>query len=218
MKKNNAKFITLEGGEGAGKSTCLAYVCSLLEAQGIPYIQTREPGGTPFAEEIRNLLLSKRSESVDETAELLMMFAARSQHLNTRIKPALAAGTWVICDRFTDSTFAYQGAARGLDKEKIALLETLVQGELQPDKTLLLDIDVEQGMARALARSEADRFESEKMDFFNAVRQGFLSRAKQYDDRFAIIDAGLDLISVKKQIAQALSNLGVSTGDAEARI
>jgi dTMP kinase len=211
MSNMNAQFITLEGGEGAGKSTCLEHVCSILQNQKIPFIRTREPGGTPFAEEIRDLLLSNREEAVDETAELLLMFAARAQHLNKVIKPALANGTWVVCDRFTDSTYAYQGFARGLDISHIKTLESLVQGTLQPDKTLLMDIDVEQGMARALARSDADRFETEKLSFFGDVRQGFLSRAKKDAVRFSIIDAGKDLEHVKDQISQVILKLITSS-------
>jgi thymidylate kinase (EC 2.7.4.9) len=160
------KFITVEGTEGVGKSTNIAFIQSHLEKQGIELVISREPGGTPLAEQIRGLLLAKRSEPFDATAELLMVFAARAQHLNTIILPALNAGKWVLCDRFTDATYAYQGAGRGLSLATIATLESLVQGDWQPDLTVLLDIDVETGLQRATARAALDRFESEKIEFF----------------------------------------------------
>ncbi|MGH1441813.1 MAG: dTMP kinase, partial [Cellvibrionaceae bacterium] len=142
MNKKMGQFITIEGSEGVGKSTNISFIKDYLEQKGIDLLITREPGGTPLAEQIRELLLAKRDESVDETAELLLMFAARAQHLNTVILPAIAEGKWVLCDRFTDSTYAYQGGGRGLDQALIANLEKLVQGEVQPDLTLYLDIDV----------------------------------------------------------------------------
>ena len=152
------KFITIEGGEGVGKSTNIACVESFLQAQAISYVKTREPGGTPLAEEIRSLLLAPRDEKVCEKTELLLMFAARAQHLQQVILPALQRGEWVICDRFTDATYAYQGGGRKLSLDTIATLETVVQGGLQPDLTLLLDVDVGTGLARLGNREQIDRF------------------------------------------------------------
>lgn len=163
------KLITIEGSEGVGKSTNIQFIQGYLTNKGIDLLLTREPGGTPLAENIRDLLLQKRDEPVDEKAELLLMFAARAQHLNTVIVPALAAGRWVLCDRFTDSTYAYQGGGRGLDQELIAQLETLVQQGLQADLTLYLDIDVKQGLARASQRAELDRFEDQQIDFLSEL-------------------------------------------------
>ena len=160
------KFLTIEGTEGVGKSTNLTFVRDWLQAKGVEVVITREPGATPLAQEIRSLLLAKRDESVDETAELLLVFAARAQHIAQVIQPALARGAWVLSDRFTDATFAYQGGGRGLSTETIAQLEQLVQGDLRPDLTLILDIDVELGLNRARQRGELDRFESETMAFF----------------------------------------------------
>lgn len=204
---NDAKrgrFITVEGTEGVGKSTNIAYLCGLLESQGIEVVLTREPGGTPLAEQLRALLLEPREESVSETAELLLMFAARAQHLHNVIMPALARGAWVVSDRFTDATFAYQGGGRGVDPAQITLLETLVQKGLQPDLTLLLDLDVETGLARASARSAPDRFEREKVEFFQRVRSAYLQRAEADAKRFAVIDASLSLAQVQAQIEGAL--------------
>lgn len=198
------KFITLEGTEGVGKSTNLEFISNYLTHKNIQFIRTREPGGTPFAEELRSVLLENRDEKVDPTAELLTVFAARAQHLNTVIKPALARGHWVLCDRFTDATFAYQGAGRGLDVDVINKLEVLVQSGLQPDLTLLLDIDVDVGLARATARAELDRFEQEEIAFFQRVRASYLSRAEQSPERFAIVDAGQALADVQTEIKSAL--------------
>ncbi len=161
---------------------------------------TREPGGTPLAEELRELLLSKREEKVDETAELLMMFAARAQHLQSLIIPSLMRGAWVLCDRFTDATYAYQGAGRGLSMQTIAQLESIVQGQLQPDATFILDVDVKLGLERASKRSEADRFESEHIEFFERIRACYLSRAEQQPKRFFVINAGQTLDKVQQDI------------------
>ena len=166
MSQQRGRFITIEGTEGVGKSTNIEFIRQWIQARDIELVQTREPGGTPFAEDVRELLLAVRSEAVDETAELLLMFAARAQHLNKVIKPALARGAWVLCDRFTDSTYAYQGGGRGIDISKIAVLESFVQGELRPDITLILDIDVVVGLGRASQRAALDRFEIEKVEFF----------------------------------------------------
>ncbi|WP_067986118.1 dTMP kinase [Neptuniibacter pectenicola] len=199
------RFITVEGTEGVGKSTNIDFLCHLLHARGIDIVLTREPGGTPLAEELRELLLSPREERVSQDTELLLMFAARAQHIENVIRPALARGAWVISDRFTDATFAYQGGGRGVDEEHIRLLETLVQHGLHPDLTLLLDLDVEVGLMRASARSTPDRFEQEKVDFFCKVRQAYLQRAANEPERFAIIDASVALPDVQQQIASAVS-------------
>lgn len=205
------RFITLEGVEGVGKSTNLAYVKTRLESAGISVVETREPGGTPMAEEIRALLLEPRTESVSEMAELLLMFAARAQHLHALIQPALEAGQWVLCDRFTDATYAYQGGGRGLSMDRIATLESMVQQGLRPDLTLLLDLPVETGLERARQRSALDRFEAEKKFFFEQVRDVYLQRAAREPDRFAIIDATPALNYVQQQIDMALfKKLGVS--------
>lgn len=201
------KFLTIEGTEGVGKSTNLAFVADWLRGRGIEVIVTREPGGTPLAEEIRSLLLSKRDESFDETAELLLVFAARAQHLAQVIKPALARGVWVLSDRFTDATYAYQGGGRGLSKATIEQLEQLVQGDLRPDLTLILDIDVELGLNRARQRGELDRFESEAVVFFERVRAAYRQRAESAPNRYALVDAGKTLDEVQIEIDQVLTRL-----------
>lgn len=207
MSQQCGRFITIEGTEGVGKSTNIEFIRQWLQARGIELVQTREPGGTPFAEDVRNLLLAVRDESVDETAELLLMFAARSQHLNKLIKPALERGAWVLCDRFTDSTYAYQGGGRGVDMKKIAALEEFVQGDLRPDVTLILDIDVAVGLERASKRAAFDRFESEKVEFFERVRSVFLARAEQAPGRYRVVDAGQPLLDVQSDIEKVLEGL-----------
>jgi dTMP kinase len=197
------KFITLEGGEGAGKSTNLAFVAAWLRERGCRVVTTREPGGTPLAEHIRALLLEVREERVAPDAELLLMFAARAQHLAEQIKPALARGDWVLCDRFTDATYAYQGGGRGVDATRIATLEHLVQGALQPDLTLYLDIDPLVAEARLEGR-DRDRFEREQAAFFARVRAVYLERAARFA-RFRVIDAGATLDEVQGSIAAALA-------------
>lgn len=204
MRALKSQFITVEGGEGVGKTTNIAFIRKWLEQQGLDYVATREPGGTPLAEEIRGLLVNPREEVVDENTELLLMFAARAQHLSQVIRPAMNAGKWVLCDRFTDATYAYQGGGRGVAVEKIAQLETLVQGSLRPDLTLLLDIGVEQGMARASERGAPDRFEQEKLAFFHAVRDCYLARAAAEPRRYRIIDASQPLPQVQSSIGEAL--------------
>ncbi len=201
------KFLTIEGTEGVGKSTNLAFVRDWLVARGLEVVVTREPGGTPLAEEVRGLLLSKRDESVDETAELLLVFAARAQHLAQVIKPALARGAWVLSDRFTDATYAYQGGGRGLSKSVIEQLEQLVQGNLRPDLTLILDIDVELGLNRARQRGELDRFESETIGFFERVRAAYRQRAQVVPERYAVVDAGKTLPEVQAEIDRVLAAL-----------
>lgn len=199
-------FITIEGGEGVGKSTNIEFIKATLEAQGIQCVVTREPGGTPLAEEIREVLIKNRDEHVVTETELLLMFAARAQHLHQKILPALDAGTWVISDRFTDATYAYQSGGRGVPAEKVALLENFVQGDVRPDLTLLLDAPIEVGMARAKNRGKLDRFEEEAAEFFNNVRDNYLSRAKAEPDRFKIIDATQSLELVQADISRALSD------------
>ncbi|MGB0467860.1 MAG: dTMP kinase [Pontibacterium sp.] len=201
-------FITVEGTEGVGKSTNIEFLCQLLAEQGVEVVLTREPGGTPLAEELRNLLLQPREEAVSEDTELLLMFAARAQHINNVIKPALERGAWVVSDRFTDATFAYQGGGRGVDISQIELLENLVQKGLQPDMTLLLDLDVETGLKRANARSAPDRFEQEKVAFFERVRAAYLKRAEHDPARFAVINASGTLHDVQLQIAAAVQAFG----------
>jgi dTMP kinase len=204
------RFITLEGGEGAGKSTNLAFVRGYLERAGVELLATREPGGTPLAEQIRALLLEVRDEPVAGLTELLLMFAARAQHLAQVIEPALARGAWVLCDRFTDATYAYQGAGRGLDHTTIALLEKLVHGHLQPDLTLYLDLAPDAAQTRMAGRM-LDRFEREQADFFARVREGYLARAADYA-RFRVIDAGRPLVAVQAQIADVLDRFIVEVG------
>lgn len=209
------KFITIEGTEGVGKSTNLAYVHSWLQQRGIEVVVTREPGGTPLAEQIRELLLARRDEQVDETAELLLVFAARAQHLQQVIKPALSRGAWVLSDRFTDATYAYQGGGRGLNTATIAQLEQLVQADLRPDLTLILDIDVELGLNRAKARGELDRFESEAVAFFERVRAVYRQRAAVAPERYAVVNAGQELDAVQRDIAEVLEDLMIKQSGAK---
>ena len=199
-------FITLEGGEGAGKTTSLAFVRAVLEQAGKNVIRTREPGGTPLGEKIRELLLHGQDERQVDT-ELLLMFAARNEQLARVVRPALATGAVVICDRFTDATYAYQGAGRGAPDARIRLLEEWVQQGLRPDLTLLLDIPVEQGLARAGQRGAPDRFEREQVDFFERVRYAYLAAAAREPQRIKIIDAAQDLPQVQRQLRAALGKL-----------
>ena len=199
--KTSAMFVTLEGGEGAGKSTSRDFIVSLLEEYNVPFIQTREPGGTQIGEALRELLLSKDGTAPSVTTELLMVFAARAQHLHEVIEPALRDGKWVLCDRFTDATYAYQGYGRGFDLGEIEALETLVQRGRHPDFTLLFDIDPQLGMARARQRAELDRFEEEELAFFERVREGYLSRA-EFDSRFRIIDASQSIDDVQDALRE----------------
>ncbi|MFT6758749.1 MAG: dTMP kinase [Chitinophagales bacterium] len=205
--KNFGLFLTVEGGEGAGKTTNIKTICDFLSANDIDYIVTREPGGTDLAEQIRELLLAPREESVAVKTELLLMFAARAQHLENKILPALTAGQWVVCDRFTDATFAYQGGGREMGMELISQLETIVQEDLQPDCTFLLDLPIEIGMQRASLRGDLDRFEQEKLSFFKRVRATYLMRAEQDVNRFKIIDASKDISVVARQLQSELQLL-----------
>lgn len=200
-------FITLEGPEGAGKSTNREYLAARLREQGVDVVMTREPGGTPLAERIRELLLAPSDEAMAADTELLLMFAARAQHLAEVIRPALARGAVVLCDRFTDATYAYQGGGRGLPVERIAVLEDFVQGELRPDLTLVFDLPVEVGLARAAARGRLDRFEQEGQAFFEAVRQAYLQRAAQAPQRYSLLDAGQPLEAVQRAIDALLPGI-----------
>ena len=202
------KFITLEGTEGVGKSTSIACIEQWLSAKGIEFISTREPGGTALGEEIRGLLLSHRAESVDSLSELLLMFAARAQHLAEKILPALQGGVWVLCDRFTDATFAYQGSGRGVERSLIQNLADLVQGDLQPDLTLVLDIAPAIGLARVAKRGERDRFEVEEISFFERVREGYREQIAEQPERFALIDASQTPQQVADDIHRVLEKYG----------
>lgn len=198
------RFITIEGIEGVGKTTNIEFIRQWLSSRQIDFIATREPGGTPLAEDIRNLLLSPRDEQVDEAAELLLMFAARAQHIDQVIEPALAKGDWVLCDRFTDATYAYQGGGRGQGVERIQVLEQLVQGSLRPDLTLILDLPVEVGLQRAHKRSEPDRFERERHAFFERVRSAYRDIARREPKRCRLVDASRPLEEVQQQIFHLL--------------
>jgi len=198
-------FITLEGSEGAGKSTNLEFMHEYLINAGHKVLQTREPGGTPLSEGIREILLSHDYEGMDADTELLLVFAARAEHLKKVIIPALKKGETVLCDRFTDATYAYQGAGRGISLQRIADLETWVQGELRPDLTVFLDVPVQIGMKRASNRSAPDRFETEQMSFFDRIRQGYLQQSVNNPERYRVIDASTDLNGVQTQISTVLS-------------
>lgn len=202
------KFITLEGTEGVGKSTNMQCIEQWLAAQKIDFITTREPGGTALGEKIRVLLLSERTPPLDAVAELLLIFAARAQHLSEVIVPALKQGKWVLCDRFTDATYAYQGSGRGLDSALIATLEAGVHGDLQPDLTLFLDVDPAIGLARVDGRGERDRFEKEQIAFFLRVRDGYRERAVKSPHRFRVIDASLPPHRVAQAITEVLNEFG----------
>ncbi len=210
---SEGRFLTFEGIEGVGKTTQVARLSRELSAQGIEHEVTREPGGTPLAEKIRNLVLNAGAEGLPDAAELLLMFAARSVHLKNLIEPNLAAGRWVICDRFTDATYAYQGAGRGLSASSIAQLEQLVQGTRRPDLTLVLDVPVELGLERARQRhraagggtpSTADRFEQQRAEFFERVRAAYLARAAAEPQRMAVIDAARSADEVAARIMETL--------------
>lgn len=199
------QFITFEGGEGVGKSTNIEFCKQLLEQQGYDVIVTREPGGTEIAEIIREQLLKKpHRERMSDVAELLLVFAARAQHIEALIKPALLRGCWVLCDRFTDSTVAYQGYGRGLSVDLVMQLKAIAQLGVEPNKTFLLDAPVDVGMGRAQARGPADRFETEQLDFFSRVREGFLAIAANEPERVSVINAAQDLLSVQADLTAAL--------------
>jgi len=197
-------FITLEGTEGAGKSSNLSFINDFLRSRNIDLIVTREPGGTPLAEEIRSLLLTPRSERICANTELLLIFAARAQHLQQLIEPSLRSGQWVLSDRFTDASFAYQGGGRQMNMDTISQLERMVQGDLRPDLVILLDVPVEIGMRRVLKRGALDRFEQENIAFFERVRESYLQRAKAMPDSYAVIDAKQSLAKVQQDIVSIL--------------
>lgn len=206
---STGRFVTIEGIEGVGKSTQIARVATALAARGLNPLVTREPGGTPLAESIRELVLHPRDEALPPLAELLLMFAARAVHLANLIEPQLSVGRWVLCDRFTDATYAYQGAGRGLDVESIALLERLVQGALRPDLTILLDAPVDLALARLRQRNSArglDRFERERTEFFESIRAGYLARAADSRGRMVVIDASRPEQAVTAAIMAAIDS------------
>lgn len=201
------KFITVEGIEGVGKSTNIEFLSGIIEQKGFEVLLTREPGGTPMAERIRQMLLEHGDEPLPDIAESLLFFASRSLHINNTIRPALEAGKWVVCDRFTDASRAYQGYGRKLGLDKIDLMAEWVQGDLQPDLTLLLDAPVEVGMARAEKRGGADRLDSEEAAFYGRVREGYLSLAAAQPERFAVIDASREIAQVQAEIAREINRL-----------
>ncbi|OOZ09072.1 dTMP kinase [Solemya velum gill symbiont] len=207
MSLEQALFITVEGIEGAGKSSNIAYLQELLEKRGHELLMTREPGGTELGEQLRELLLGHKHDGMSYKTELLMMFAARAEHLHAKILPALAEGKTVICDRFTDATYAYQGGGRLIDIESIRLLESFVQEDVRPDLTLLLDLPVNVGMARANQRSAPDRFEKERHDFFERVRNAYLEIARQHKERVKVIDASKPLEQVQLQLSQVMTDI-----------
>ncbi|RLA34069.1 MAG: dTMP kinase [Gammaproteobacteria bacterium] len=207
------KFITVEGSEGVGKSTNVDFLASAIKDHGYEVICTREPGGTPIAERIRQILLEHGEEPLPDIAELLLFFASRSLHISNKIRPALEAGKWVICDRFTDASRAYQGAGRGLDMERINLLADWVQDDLQPDMTLLLDAPAEIGMQRAQQRGETDRLESEQISFYERVRAGYLALAEANPGRYRVVDAARPLQEVQVSIGAVLEQIFSDNSD-----
>lgn len=208
----NSLFITLEGPEGAGKSTNRDYLAELLGSGGREVVLTREPGGTPLAERIREILLAPAAEPMAVDTELLLMFAARAQHLAQVVRPALARGALVLCDRFVDATYAYQGGGRGVPVERIATLEAFVLGDLEPDLTLVFDLPVEIGLARAARRGALDRFEQEQRAFFEAVRQTYLDRAQAVPARYRLIDASRSLAEVQAELRALVATLEPTPG------
>ncbi len=207
MANKKGLFITFEGVEGAGKTTNISFIADKLQKAGHEILLTREPGGTTTGEAIREILISKDLPEMHHTTELLLMFAARAEHLKRKIIPALEAGKWVLCDRFTDASYAYQGAGRGIDSNNIRVLENLVQGDLRPDYTFLFDLEADIGLSRAQSRGETDRFEQQHIDFFNRVRAQYLKMAEADKDRYRIINAQFDLKTVQKQISTTLEEL-----------
>ncbi len=201
----SGRLVTVDGGEGAGKTTQIGFMREYLERRGYRVVTTREPGGTSLGEEIRALLLGHRDGGMTLAAETLLMFAARAEHLAKIIRPALATGCWVLCDRFTDATYAYQGGGRGLPLERIAVLEDWVQGELRPDLTLLLDVPIATGLMRAGRRGVADRFEREDVDFFERVRAIYLERAAREPDRYRVVDASQSVEAVRAEVETMLA-------------
>ena len=207
VTNQSGMFISFEGVEGAGKTTNLQYIAEKITEAGHEILLTREPGGTKLSEAIRELLISKHYPEMHITTELLLMFAARSEHLNKVILPAIEQGKWVLCDRFTDATYAYQGAGRGIDENIISTLETLVQGNLKPDYTFLFDLEAEIGLGRAKNRGETDRFEQQHIEFFNTVRNKYLEMADTYKSRYRIVNAQYELKTVQNQIDLLLADI-----------
>jgi dTMP kinase len=212
LRTSRGRFITLEGIEGAGKSTQRDVVREVLIQAGLDPLLTREPGGSEIAERMRALLLDKSNQGMHADAELLLLFAARAEHLHKRILPALEVGQWVLCDRFTDATYAYQGAGRGLDRARIAMLETFVQGSLRPDLTLLFDLAPAAGLARVHSRSDPDRFESEALVFFERVRSDYLRIAHCEPERVRQIDAGRDSMTVAADVRRIVGDYVAALG------
>jgi dTMP kinase len=200
-------FVTVEGVEGVGKSTNMDFIAERVTAAGFAVLISREPGGTPMAERIRDMLLQHGEEPLPDLAELLLFFASRTLNIENAIRPALAAGTWVLCDRFTDASRAYQGAGRGLDMNRINTLAEWAHGDLNPDMTVLLDAPAEIGMQRAANRGETDRLESEQMSFYKRVRAQYIALAENEPQRFTVIDASQPLAAVQVQIASAIERL-----------
>ncbi len=200
------RLITVEGIEGGGKTTNIPYIRELLEAAGGEVVLTREPGGTTLGEEIRGLLLDHRHDGMSADAELLLMFAARAEHLERVIRPALAAGRFVLCDRFTDATFAYQGGGRGIPLDRVEVLARWVHADVTPALTLLFDMPVEIGLTRAHRRAAADRFEREELAFFERVRATYLDLARREPGRYRVINAAQSLADVQRQIAEVLTS------------
>ena len=200
-------FLTLEGGEGAGKSTAAAFLADAFRTRGREVVLTREPGGSPLAEAVRGLVLAGWDEGVTPTTELLLMFAARAAHLAATIRPALARGAVVVCDRFVDASWAYQGAGRGVPATQLAQLEAMVLDGLAPDRTLLFDLPPETGLARARSRGDANRFEAEALDFQHRVRQAYLDRARAAPERYRLIDAAQPLPSVQARLRELVAEL-----------
>jgi len=201
------QFIVFEGGEGAGKSTQIKATAALFTEQQIPFVQTREPGGTEIGEEIRRILLDKKLPAMHMDTELLLMFAARAEHLQKVILPALKSGQWVLCDRFTDASYAYQGSGRGVASERLAVLESWVQHGMRPDLVLILDIEVGLGLDRVAKRGSKDRFEEEQIEFFQRVRKGYLERAQQSPAKYAVLDAAQDQKQVTAEVRLVLQAL-----------
>ncbi|HYE34764.1 dTMP kinase [Methylocaldum sp.] len=199
------KFITLEGGEGVGKTTNLEFIRDYLQNRGTRFLVTREPGGTPIGEAVRRLVID--SQGMEAQTELLLMFAARAQHIREVIEPALADGVWVVCDRFTDASYAYQGGGRGIDTEIIQFLEQWLQKGLQPDLTLLFDAPIAVGLTRAQSRGQLDRFETELPDFLSRVRETYCDLARRWPHRIKLLDATQPLAGVQAEIAKHLDSL-----------
>lgn len=200
-------FITFEGIEGVGKTTCVKWLVQYLQSHKISVVTSREPGGTEIAEAIRNVLLQHYQETMLPETELLLLFAGRGQHITNKIKPALSAGNWVVCDRFTDASFAYQGGGRGISFERVSVIEKWVQADLRPDVTFLLDAPVEVTIKRIASRKDLDRIESEEGDFFSRVRQSYLLRAQQFPERYVVIDASLSFTEVQSKIQKVIDKL-----------